>query len=217
MTGERNPALSSEREALIRENLHLPRVTALLLIKGLANVELEDLVGAGNLGLCKAAREFDFARNVTFKTYAIALIRAAILDMLRQDSEVPRALREKVRADRRKSDTGGQNDTVVDMKVSLQELTSDQATADRQAYIADPSPSPEEMAILSVRKAALAAAVDRLPEDERFAILSYYSGGLTHKQIGALRGLSQSRAYQLWQQGIQRLRSYLQADSELFV
>jgi len=46
------------------------------------NVELEDLIGYGQVGLAEAARDFDQGRGNQFTTYAYHRIRGAILDGL---------------------------------------------------------------------------------------------------------------------------------------
>src|SRR5512143_762344 len=61
------------------------------------NVERDDLVGAGVVGLIKAVDQFDASRQVKFETYAIALIRGAILEMLREEDWVPRSVRDRVK------------------------------------------------------------------------------------------------------------------------
>jgi hypothetical protein len=50
------------------------------------------------IGLIKAIDQFDTKREVKFETYAIALIRGAILEMLREEDWVPRSVRERVKA-----------------------------------------------------------------------------------------------------------------------
>ena len=55
------------------------------------SLEKDDLVSAGVVGLIKAVDQFDPDRNVKFETYAIALIRGAILEMLRKEDWVPRS------------------------------------------------------------------------------------------------------------------------------
>ena len=60
------------------------------------------------------------------------------------------------------------------------------------------------------------SAIDRLPERERLVLSLYYYEGLTFKEIGRILNVSESRAFQLHQQAMMRLRGYLAADRELF-
>ncbi|MCA9772198.1 MAG: FliA/WhiG family RNA polymerase sigma factor, partial [Myxococcales bacterium] len=59
------------------------------------NIEVQDLVNAGIIGLIDAVDKFDENRKVDFKTYAQYRIRGAILDSLRALDWVPRSVREK--------------------------------------------------------------------------------------------------------------------------
>ena len=50
------------------------------------------------MGLIKAVDPFDPGRQVKFETYAIALIRGAILESLREEDWVPRSVRERAKS-----------------------------------------------------------------------------------------------------------------------
>ena len=87
------------RDALITEYAYLVKITAGRVVTSLPpNVDRDDLVSAGVIGLIKAIDQFDTERQVKFETYAIALIRGAILEMLREEDWVPRSIRERVKA-----------------------------------------------------------------------------------------------------------------------
>ena len=60
-------------------------------------VDLEDLVSAGVLGLIDACRKYDGTKNVQFTTFARFRIRGAILDSLRELDWGSRTLRKKSR------------------------------------------------------------------------------------------------------------------------
>ncbi len=49
-------------------------------------IEIDDLIGDGNLGLAQAVKRWDPARGVAFSTFAYPRIRGAILDGLRKHS-----------------------------------------------------------------------------------------------------------------------------------
>ena len=84
------------REQLIHRYAHLVSITAGRLFGPLPNgIEREDLEGAGAAGLIKAVDQFDPERGIKFETYAITLIRGAILEMLRGDDWVPRLVRDQ--------------------------------------------------------------------------------------------------------------------------
>ena len=61
------------------------------------NVEINDLINDGILGLIDAIEKYDDERGVKFETYAITRINGAILDALRALDWVPRAVRQRAR------------------------------------------------------------------------------------------------------------------------
>ena len=60
-----------------------------------ANVELDDLIQVGMIGLSDALTRFDTAHGVQFETFATQRIRGAMLDELRTMDWVPRLVRSK--------------------------------------------------------------------------------------------------------------------------
>lgn len=87
------------RVDLISHYSYLVKITSGRLVTSIpGGMEKEDLVGAGVIGLIKSVDQFDPTRDVKFETYAIALIRGAILEMLREEDWVPRSIREKLKA-----------------------------------------------------------------------------------------------------------------------
>src|SRR3989338_5118543 len=62
-----------------------------------ANIELDDLISAGVIGLMDAVDKYDHTRDNKFKTYAEFRIRGAMLDELRSQDWVPRSVREKAK------------------------------------------------------------------------------------------------------------------------
>src|SRR5579862_3035288 len=94
----KNRADLRARDTLINHYAYLVKITAGRVISSLPpSLERDDLVSAGAVGLIKAVDQFDTNRQVKFETYAIALIRGAILEMLREEDWVPRSVRERVK------------------------------------------------------------------------------------------------------------------------
>ncbi|OGJ87572.1 MAG: hypothetical protein A2268_03980 [Candidatus Raymondbacteria bacterium RifOxyA12_full_50_37] len=62
------------------------------------SVDVNDLMGAGVVGLIKAVEAFDMAHEVKFETFATHKVRGAILDELRSLDWVPRSVRQKARS-----------------------------------------------------------------------------------------------------------------------
>ncbi len=231
------------RGIIIQKYAHLVSITAGRLFGPLpSGVEREDLVGAGVVGLVKAVDQFDYTRGIKFETYAITLIRGAILEMLRGDDWVPRLVRDQqkqLRAAymRLESELGrpateeeiakelGISQEKLDKlltnigRASLLSLDDLRIGTDQQRLvdiIPSDDPSPMESVAVRERQRALACAVDRLPDRERTVVSLYYHEGLTFKEIGTVLTVSESRAYQLHAQAVTRLRGYLDTEVELF-
>ena len=62
-----------------------------------SNIELDDLISSGAIGLMDAIDKYDPTRDNKFKTYAEFRIRGAILDELRAQDWIPRSVREKAK------------------------------------------------------------------------------------------------------------------------
>src|SRR3982751_4694739 len=89
---------SATRDAVLRQHLGLVYHVAHQLSRALGNdIELDDLVSAGTLGLVDAFEHFDASRGLAFSTFAAPRIRGAMLDELRRLDHVPRSVRRKSR------------------------------------------------------------------------------------------------------------------------
>lgn len=75
---------------------HLPQVELLArrLHRRCPQVELDDLISEGTIGLIKAVDRFDPSRELKVRTYAEHRIRGALLDYLRRIDPLPRNLRQ---------------------------------------------------------------------------------------------------------------------------
>lgn len=229
------------RAQIIQNFAHLVKITAGRVVSSMPNgLDREDLVSAGTIGLVKAVDQFDPRREVKFETYAIALIRGAILEMLRGEDWVPRSVREKMKLFERtvtelESRTGRPptEDEVAEamgmshadlMEVIQQvgrtgvlSLDDVMAGTDGEEHlnfldmIIDENASPEAEAEGREVRRILSQSVDKLPDRERLVIALYYYEGLTFKEIGRVLGVSESRVYQLHTQAMTRIRGHMQA------
>src|ERR1700749_2702736 len=85
-------------DLLLTENLSLVHHVARQLERKLSNeLDHDELVSAGTLGLMAAMNSFDANRGLAFSTFAVPRIRGAILDELRRQDHVPRSVRRKTR------------------------------------------------------------------------------------------------------------------------
>lgn len=161
-----------------------------------ANVSLDDLVGAGSVGLIDAVKRFDPARAPSFAAYAELRIRGAILDHLRSVDWLPRSMRASVKR--------GESESAV--------VSVDDHTIGFEAF-ADAGPSPSMAFEQRERQAGLAAAITQLPERSRRVLALYYIDELTLKEIGEVLGVTESRVCQLHSEAVQRLKDAVRADA----
>lgn len=234
------------RDALINQYAYLVKITAGRVVTSLPpNVDRDDLVSAGVVGLIKAVDQFDVSRQVKFETYAIALIRGAILEMLREEDWVPRSVRERVknlertylRLEMQLGRPASEEEVAEALEIDLDELHSLLADTGRATLLSlddviigadgnerihladvinDDSAGPSSEIEGQEMRRSLGTAIDQLPERERLVIALYYYEGLTFKEIGKVLSVSESRVYQLHTQAVLRLRGYLSRDVALF-
>src|ERR1700677_4071992 len=92
---EPNKLTPQQKDKLIMEYAPLIRFIAQKIAVRLpSNIELDDLISSGVIGLMDAIDKYDPSRDNKFKTYAEFRIRGAILDELRNQDWVPRSVRE---------------------------------------------------------------------------------------------------------------------------
>lgn len=128
--------------------------------------ELEDLVGAGLLGLVKAARAWDPTRAGKFSTLAVVVI----------EREIERC--------QRRWDRGPETRSIEAL------LTTDDGDL-LDGSLADLAPGTEERALLALDCERALAAVERLPERQRQAVretlLRERSSGEVARELGVTR------------------------------
>jgi RNA polymerase sigma factor for flagellar operon FliA len=181
-----------------------------------AGLETEDLVAAGNFGLCKAAAAFDPSRDVQFLTYAVTMIRGAILEHCRDWDFYPRSLRDKVKAMQEKSDAANVPSLAPVGSLEIKRPDGEGA-ASHLDLLKDERPGPEALAMDADARRTVARAIARLPEREAFVVARHYYDGAAFREIAEEIGISESRTYQLNQQAMARLRRCLTSGSEQLV
>lgn len=234
------------RKAIIEGFAHLVKITAGRVVSSMPNgLDREDLVSAGTIGLVKAVDQFDPSREVKFETYAIALIRGAILEMLRGEDWVPRSVRDKLKLLERTmvalETQNGKAPTEAElaeaMGVTEQELSVIIQQAGRTGVLSlddvmsgsdgeehihfldvlvDEDASPANEAEGREVRRILADGVDKLPDRERLVIALYYYEGLTFKEIGRVLSVSESRVYQLHTQAMTRIRGHMNQNGGIY-
>ncbi|MGB8265231.1 MAG: FliA/WhiG family RNA polymerase sigma factor [Candidatus Velthaea sp.] len=226
------------REEIVHKYLHLVKyVAGRISINLPPNVEINDLINDGILGLIDAIEKYDDERGVKFETYAITRINGAILDALRALDWVPRAVRQRARELERVYQeleielgrAANENEVAERMGMSVKELdvlmqkirgtsvlSLEEFLPNERGYeipLLDTLKDHENDVTSAVEareiKAALVRAVDELPPQERTVISLYYFEGLTLKEIKGTLNVSESRVSQIHAQAVIHLRTKL--------
>ena len=143
-----------------------------------ANVEVDDLIQVGMIGLADALSRFDPAQGVQIETFATQRIRGAMLDELR----------------------GTQ-------LIYLEDMSGDEGDQDfLDRHVADRGSDPQHLLQDDRMRHALVEAIKKLPEREQLVMSLYYEEDMNLKEIAAVLGVTESRVCQLHSQSIARLR-----------
>ncbi len=86
------------REQLLAEHISLVHhVSRQIHRRVSSDIELDELISAGTMGLIEALDRFDPSRGLAFSTFAVPRVRGAILDELRRIDHVPSSMRRRTR------------------------------------------------------------------------------------------------------------------------
>lgn len=223
-----------DNSSLIKQYSPLVRRLAHQMIAKLpANVEIDDLIQVGLIGLTDALSRFDIGQGVQFETFATQRIRGAMLDELRGGDWMSRGTRRQQReieaAVHKLEQTLGraplESEIAVAMGVSLgeyqellgkvrgtqlvylEDMSGDEGDEDYlDRHVADDSGNPMAQLQDHRMRQALVAAIKNLPEREQFVMSMYYEHDMNLKEIAAVLKVTESRVCQLHSQSIARLR-----------
>ena len=191
-----------------------------------ANVDVDDLINAGIIGLIDAIEKFDPSKEIKFKTYAEFRIRGAILDELRSLDWLPRSLRQKTsqveetyyKLEQELGRPASDQEMAEALELNIEEFyeilsqsrgailfslddlgdNPDNKTKNLLSLIAD---SEDKSPLFSIKlkelKRVVGDGINRLPEKEKLVISLYYYEELTMKEIGKVLDITESRVSQI--------------------
>ena len=208
--------------------------------RGGGQVEVDELVSAGSVGLMQAIASYDPDHGSRFSTFAASRIRGAMLDEMRSRDVAPRSVRRKQRRMERARDQLAVEkdrtprhpevaevlgvdpqrlwrwkwDVARSRRVSLTELVG--ATTKKGKEQGEPGAMTDVEDRLSrdQQLGRLRAELATLPERDRQIIEQYDLEGRTLREIGERLGVSESRISQLRSRALGRLRDRMQAVRE---
>ena len=230
-----------DRDALIRQHLPLVRRLATHMMAKLPpNVELDDLVQVGMIGLTEALSRYEASQGVQFETFATQRIRGAMLDELRNGDWMSRSSRKGQkdieRAIHRLEQTLGrsplESEIAQEMGMELQEYqqllgkvrgtqllyledlgrgSGNDGDDFLDRHLAGQQLDPASLLRSQRLRGALVQAITQLPEREQYVMGMYYEQDMNLKEIAAVLGVTESRVCQLHSQAIARLRAKMRA------
>ena len=220
--------------AMLRQYSPLVRRLAHQMIAKLpADVEIDDLIQVGMIGLTDALSRFDAGQGVQFETFATQRIRGAMLDELRgadwlsrgtrkQQRDIETAvhrLEQKLGRAPQESEIAKEMDMTLaeyqDMLgkvrgtqlIYLEDMSGEEGDNDYlDRHVSDEGHDPLSLLQDHRMRQALVDAIKNLPDREQYVMSMYYEQDMNLKEIAAVLGVTESRVCQLHSQSIARLR-----------
>lgn len=242
VSSHKQPApVRSLRNQVIAEYLpYVKRIVQRIAVHLPPNVELDDLLHAGVIGLIEAIEGFDPGRDNKFLTYAVFRIRGAVLSELRAQDFLSRANRKKIREmerthgrleqqlgreakDEEVADALGLElnefyqvktmSTISFVSIEGMGSTVKESREKLLNFLADgKAENGLSLSRLKEVEIALGRAIDQLGEKERQVISLYYWDELTMKEIGKVLDITESRVSQIHSQALMHLRGKLRKE-----
>jgi RNA polymerase sigma factor FliA len=236
-SGSAAPACSSE-DLVMQELSQVYYIASRIRDRLPQQIDLEDLVSAGVIGLIEASRSFDAAKNAQFKTFAKFRIRGAILDSLREIDWGSRLMRRRgreiaeatARLESKLRRTPVESEIAQEMQITTDQLQKITAQLDslhivgQQVTRSDDGPEmvdliesapsrdsddPFDLCLKSEMRTHLAEMISKLSEREQLILSLYYREELTMKEISKVVGVALSRVSQIRESAIGKLRNML--------
>ena len=222
-----------DREKLIVDHIEYARQVIYSMLPGLpSNVDVENLVSAGLLGLTKAARNFDFKKGVQFKSFAYKRIRGEVVDELRRNSPLPQKMLKRIGEIRNVIEqleppvTAGMISEEMDLSVEEVEdcLASmrigmpqswDEVGGFASIAVSHEESNPTNRLEKQEMVEVLASCIQQLDERERNIVIMYHNEQMLLKEIGKTLGISESRTSRLLAKAELHLRQMFESKMHL--
>lgn len=211
------------KEELVEKYTPLVRSIAAQLKSRLGvNLEFDELMSCGRLGLLEAAERFDYKLGVSFKTFAYYRIRGAMYDGLRKMEVITRrkdprikfeeAANQLIGSEAGRTSTDARKPTLKDEIEEVKGIISSLVpiyflTTDALDQIKETEKSNvEEQAVFAQEKGMLREALKKLSKNERMLIDYYYYQDMTLEEAASKLGLSKSWASRLHAKALAKLK-----------
>lgn len=199
------------------------------------NVNLDDLISAGIVGLMDAIEKWDPQRQTKLRTYAEFRIKGAILDELRNQDWISRTQRDRIKFLEKivrdlEQDLGrspSEQEIAQSLNMSLEEyqnffescapvtlISLDEQVfddGDKKKLIdsikADLKSIPENLIAVKKLQRVIRKAITNLPEKYKMVISLHYYEELNFKEVAEVLGLTESRVSQIHKLAIINLKN----------
>ncbi|MBT1247428.1 MULTISPECIES: FliA/WhiG family RNA polymerase sigma factor [unclassified Thermosipho (in: thermotogales)] len=221
-----------DKDKIVLEYLPYVRRIAYDLKKNLPhNVEVDDLIQEGLIGLLQAVERFDPKKGSKLRSYLLTRVKGAMYDYLRKIDWMPKNLRHEVKIVENAISKTENSGSKIDFE-ELSKLTNLPLENVRRAYnemvrkqflmlddylIEDieiketisSDDNPEENALKEIIKEELIKAISKLSEKEQLVLSLRYERELSLKEIGKVLDLTESRVSQILSSTILKLKKML--------
>jgi RNA polymerase sigma factor for flagellar operon FliA len=228
------------RERLILHHMRIVKyIAGRMAIHVPSNIDMNDLVGWGLLGLLDAIEKFDHQQDIKFTTYASIRIRGSIIDQIRSLDWAPRSLRSLARRvgsarEKLRHEKGGEpssEDIARDLNLDPEQvddamrqlqtaqilslddyLPAEDSSESRKIDVTTSASvqSPGQVAETNERQERLVQVILQLPDQQQKVLNLYYYEDLTLKEIGAVLDVTESRVCQIHGAAMKQLRKVMQ-------
>ena len=196
-----------------------------------SNVQLEDMIQAGMIGLFDALKGYDMSKGASFETYARIRIQGAMIDEVRRCDWTPRSVYKKsrqiseaIRIVEKEQGRDAKDSEVAELlELSMDEyhnLVKEAAGCQLLSYedIALAGGSNDEYQSGDFNgpykhiqeenfKCGLTDKISNLPEREKLVVSLYYDEEFNMREIGEILGITEGRVCQIHGQALVRLRA----------
>jgi RNA polymerase sigma factor for flagellar operon FliA len=233
--GDSAPPAGLRDKALYDRYLPVVRRIAMKLVRRLpSQITMDDLIGAGWVGLVEALRKRDTVPSEEqFETYAAYRVKGAILDYLRSLDPMTRKMRGAsrqitaaiktltARVGRAPNEDEIAKELGVDLEayhVLLHDVSQSDPTRIELSDLYGPRSSnesaPDIMASRREIADQIASAVEQMPERLQLILSLYYQEDCSFREVGEVLGVTEARICQLHAEAIHRIRAYLDVSVE---
>jgi len=222
-----------DNEVIKSHSMLVKRIAQHLLGHLPPNVQLDDLIQSGMIGLLEAVKNFNSDKGASFETYAAIRIRGAMLDEIRKGDWAPRSVHRNTRRIRAairviENQTGRDAkdiEVAASLNISLEQYHQMQQDTHGTRIFAfneiglndeilsekflGSIPGPLDGLERDNFRDNLNKCISSLPERENLVLMLYYEQGLNLREIGEVLGVSESRVSQIHNQAMLRLQTRL--------